>query len=1374
MRISSARSPLLIAGIWMAVLASTSAFAQLPMPASGNDEADAFLPSSTIPEAGSYVLTDPVCPPRDFSGTDDDMIHVRADYDAAGDEWVHTIHGDPGAAPCGDAVFIFDGSDPIIDNELGTAAINTDRSFGPVHLQHAQVDVGDLESVWVFAYADGDFSTGIPILRDTIAPLLRLHEGRLPHADRFNPFRIYRAEDHVNVLLRAHDMSHLAPSDSALSDLLEITADFSHLDERVTLPPELGGDSIHAVPFVSLGYDFVDNDGDWVPNDPLIDLNDDGVMDFPEPYVDENADGSFTPGETFVDVNGNDIYDGPGGSGHSYDMNLDSTDPHEHGWYEIRLLAPGDGDRHQDVVKGFRVLDPVTDPNGIENFGEIQDIPVPIRIVDPDFDAVTEYGAATPVFACEMDEVPPTISRVTELYALPALEAPSNPADNLIVPYDPTYALARYFNFKAETPSDADVLFGVAQVRRAGEVWRDLSLDPPGWHVGPGVPGIAGYDDDGDASDLIDADEDGIAAGDGHDLRDAEVVDALQDSLADAEAVGGDGLYRTTDRRDNDNDAFFVFEPYHDADGLLGGATLTQRLRWFNLDESTSNDADDDDDGLVDESDELEAYEVQADDNEDGLLDAEGVVLLLDGARLTGAFDPNYSGPIFVAATSVLGAHPADGDGDLRALTEFIPGGQAVLDPAGVGAQGSLPNLRWGDDTVAMEFGWFSLHGERNVDFWHAAQIHFGEVPDGNTTYELRMLAFDQPGNMSAEYAVPISFTSDVAAPFVEITGCSDGDPLTGPADFVDVLPERGGLQIHDQQTYTLTSENLEGINRVLYEQRASANAGASWSAWELLAETTTPPFDCDWFADMVDNAPPDDSLLVQFRAYGEDLFGNLQDPDSACVFQATVVDGSPPITWFLQLDDVVNPNDDPLLGPDYFLWEHGIVTLPVGPAVDFVANFDDGDSDPSSNDVLSVSFDIRLRGYPDAWQVLGTVTGEVITDPETGHPLYVDLVAPVTLTFDSTPTPRGAYVLRARACDYEGNPTLAGADLAEVLVSANPPRAYIEQPVPAAAGGRAQFSVHAFCYSECTGVDRVAFQCYEDTDANGLDDDGQEWITFAIDDGSAPDPRGDVVLRRGTDPYFALSGHVAFTPLGGVGGEGFVDHAADGYGDLDPIVREAEGGTYGIYDVGIDSLLTGDASRVPDGSPLSPFEPSCHFHTTSEGAGFEAHAWVCQDNVLQGCNDELDQWRAEWNADGLTGSYLLRAVAVDYSGAVDDTASTPSIIPTVHVQLTASETPELTVLPRALALGRVAPNPSGQQMQIDYAVPEDTALELTIHDVQGRAVGTLIDGIVPGGYHEITWHGTDARGRPVAAGPYWIRLRAGEEVVTRKIILLR
>ena len=84
-------------------------------------------------------------------------------------------------------------------------------------------------------------------------------------------------------------------------------------------------------------------------------------------------------------------------------------------------------------------------------------------------------------------------------------------------------------------------------------------------------------------------------------------------------------------------------------------------------------------------------------------------------------------------------------------------------------------------------------------------------------------------------------------------------------------------------------------------------------------------------------------------------------------------------------------------------------------------------------------------------------------------------------------------------------------------------------------------------------------------------------------------------------------------------------------------------------------------------------------------------------------------------------------------------------------------------------------PNPFNPSTQIRFSLPVNQRVVLTIYNVNGQKVRTLVDGVQPAGLHQVRWDGTNQQGQPVASGIYLYELRtaAGERQV-KKLILIR
>ena len=102
------------------------------------------------------------------------------------------------------------------------------------------------------------------------------------------------------------------------------------------------------------------------------------------------------------------------------------------------------------------------------------------------------------------------------------------------------------------------------------------------------------------------------------------------------------------------------------------------------------------------------------------------------------------------------------------------------------------------------------------------------------------------------------------------------------------------------------------------------------------------------------------------------------------------------------------------------------------------------------------------------------------------------------------------------------------------------------------------------------------------------------------------------------------------------------------------------------------------------------------------------------------------------------------------------------------------SRTATVKVQAWALALYQNHPNPFNPATTISFTLPDRTRVNLSVFNVEGKLVKALTDDVMNEGFKEITWDGTDANGTAVSSGVYFYRLKAGKQVLTRKMVLLK
>ncbi len=86
----------------------------------------------------------------------------------------------------------------------------------------------------------------------------------------------------------------------------------------------------------------------------------------------------------------------------------------------------------------------------------------------------------------------------------------------------------------------------------------------------------------------------------------------------------------------------------------------------------------------------------------------------------------------------------------------------------------------------------------------------------------------------------------------------------------------------------------------------------------------------------------------------------------------------------------------------------------------------------------------------------------------------------------------------------------------------------------------------------------------------------------------------------------------------------------------------------------------------------------------------------------------------------------------------------------------------------------RIYPNPFYKNLKIQFGINYDGPVSLTVHDIQGRLVKTIISGNLKAGYYTLNWDGRDEKGRKVANGIYFYELRTNNEKLITKAVLMR
>ncbi len=95
-------------------------------------------------------------------------------------------------------------------------------------------------------------------------------------------------------------------------------------------------------------------------------------------------------------------------------------------------------------------------------------------------------------------------------------------------------------------------------------------------------------------------------------------------------------------------------------------------------------------------------------------------------------------------------------------------------------------------------------------------------------------------------------------------------------------------------------------------------------------------------------------------------------------------------------------------------------------------------------------------------------------------------------------------------------------------------------------------------------------------------------------------------------------------------------------------------------------------------------------------------------------------------------------------------------------------------VPPTQFGLAQNHPNPFNPHTTIEYSVPLEGPVRVTVLDLRGRQVRILVDERKDPGRHAVSWDGLDGDGRELASGVYFYRYETPGEVRTGKMVLLK
>jgi hypothetical protein len=188
--------------------------------------------------------------------------------------------------------------------------------------------------------------------------------------------------------------------------------------------------------------------------------------------------------------------------------------------------------------------------------------------------------------------------------------------------------------------------------------------------------------------------------------------------------------------------------------------------------------------------------------------------------------------------------------------------------------------------------------------------------------------------------------------------------------------------------------------------------------------------------------------------------------------------------------------------------------------------------------------------------------------------------------------------------------------------------------------------------------------------------------------------------------------------------------------------------------DIVITSSEIGESTFSVEIAWSDPVDEDFSYHNVYRvDVGTDDPAFVFQ-TIESSYTDIVSEW----------GNYEYWVTAVDHNGNESDPSNEAGIELSVEEE----------VLPEEFALGQNYPNPFNPSTQIRFALPEQSRVTITIYNMLGGKVRTLVNDFQDAGYRNVLWNATNDHGAPVSAGMYIYTIQAGNFYQAKKMILLK
>jgi parallel beta-helix repeat protein len=166
-------------------------------------------------------------------------------------------------------------------------------------------------------------------------------------------------------------------------------------------------------------------------------------------------------------------------------------------------------------------------------------------------------------------------------------------------------------------------------------------------------------------------------------------------------------------------------------------------------------------------------------------------------------------------------------------------------------------------------------------------------------------------------------------------------------------------------------------------------------------------------------------------------------------------------------------------------------------------------------------------------------------------------------------------------------------------------------------------------------------------------------------------------------------------------------------------------------------------------------------FETTLPRGSGPGRSYSTTETAGCSCEQIVDEF-------GLGGGHMFFGCSISaMDGWVDS-------ITGVSKQGATAEDADAATAAETFVLEQNYPNPFNPTTRINFQVPDQRHVMLSVYDILGRVVITIVNEELDQGFHQVQWDGRNAQGHPVTSGLYLYRIEAGDFSAEKTMSLLR